>query len=98
MRWGDEEAHHSLPPSIRMSPGSMYSFSIEMVLSTGAPALTRNITRLQHVQKVRCRCPQHKTVASPHTLQEVCSPGLFQGVDEGSELFIPVEIFTQACN
>ena len=39
-------AYHSLPPSMMMSPGSMYLSSCSMVESTGAPALTRMITRL----------------------------------------------------
>lgn len=39
-------AHHSLPPSTMMSPSSMYLDSSATVASTGAPALTRMITRL----------------------------------------------------
>jgi hypothetical protein len=38
-------SYHSLPPSMMMSPGSMCSVSAAMVESTGAPALTRMITR-----------------------------------------------------
>ncbi len=38
--------HHSFPPSMMMSPGSMNCSSASMVESTGAPALTRITTRL----------------------------------------------------
>ena len=42
-RW----SYHSLPPSIMMSPFSRRGLKLSMVASTGDPALTRNITRLQ---------------------------------------------------
>ena len=40
-------AYHSLPPSMMMSPSSRRGMRLSMVASTGAPALTRIITRLQ---------------------------------------------------
>jgi len=43
--------HHSLPPSMMMSPGSINSSSLSMVESTGAPACTSMITRLQQQQQ-----------------------------------------------
>ena len=43
-------SHHSLPPSMMMSPGSMYSFIALIVASTGLPAFTSMMTRLQRTR------------------------------------------------
>jgi len=45
--------YHSLPPSMMMSPGSMCCISSSIVWSTGAPALTKMMTRLFSVHHVK---------------------------------------------
>ena len=62
------QAHHSLPPSMMISPASMNCTRPSMVESTGAPAFTRIITRLRSRAPPARKWPRG-LAGSLHTLQ-----------------------------
>ena len=88
-------SHHSLPPSMIMSPSSMNSRRPSMVASTGFPAWTSMMTRLHEGQVLEA--PEFNHSLRPLVVVISDLPGLGQRVHEILEVLISVQLIVKLC-